>query len=279
MTQDNQGCAFITGSASGLGRGMALVLAKRGTPLALADLSTSGLEETKRLALEAGAPLVTIHGDCDVSKPDAVNAAAKAALEAHKTVRYVICNAGIGFVEKLSNTTVKDLEWLFGVNTFGVYNTFMAFLPTLKAQGTPSTVICTASMAAVLTPPGWNLGVYSASKFAVCALAQGLRDDIGGDLPITVTVAYPGVVATNITANAHTLRPGGGAEAAPAAADMPDEFKKQGMDAVEAARRIIAGADRGMTDVFTHPDELFMHEAYSKQITEGFHRSAELVEA
>ncbi|WP_278876930.1 SDR family NAD(P)-dependent oxidoreductase [Paracoccus yeei] len=284
MTQDNRGCAFITGSASGLGRGLAIELAGRGTPLALADLSAEGLEETRRLAIEAGAPLVSVHGGCDVARPEAVNAAAQAALNAHGTVRYVICNAGVGFVEPLSKTTLKDIEWIFGVNTFGVYNTIMAFLPTLKAQGTPATVLCTASMAAVLTPPGWHLGVYSASKFAVCALAQGLRDDLG-EGPVTVSVAYPGVVDTNISANALSLRPTSGApapklseeEARAATENLPDEFKKPGMTPREAARIIIAGVDRGLTDIFTHPDEIFMHEAYSRQMTEGFRRSAELV--
>jgi NAD(P)-dependent dehydrogenase (short-subunit alcohol dehydrogenase family) len=273
MTEAISNCAFITGSASGLGRGLALVLAERGTPLALVDLSTEGLEETKRLVLAAGSPKVTVHGKCDVSSPEVVTTAARAALEAHGAVSHVICNAGVGFVEPLSQTTLKDLQWLFGVNTFGVYNTIMAFLPTLKSRGAPAKVLFTASMAAIDTPPGWNLGVYSGSKFAVAALAQGLRDDVG-TLPITVSVAYPGMVATNITANATALRP-----AAVPVGELPDEFKKKGMDPVDAARIIIAGVDRGMRDIFTHPEELFMLNAYTDRLAEGFRLSAELAKS
>ena len=93
------------------------------------------------------------------------------------------------------------------------------------------------------------------------------------------------MVETNISANALSLRPTSGTpapklseeEARAATENLPDEFKKPGMTPREAARIIIAGVDRGLTDIFTHPDEIFMHEAYARQMTEGFRRSAELV--
>ncbi|EZP71999.1 putative oxidoreductase [Sphingomonas paucimobilis] len=266
------GCAFITGAGSGIGRALAIRLAERNHPLALVDLSHETIEETRRLALAAGAAAVSCHGGCDVSDAALVDAAAQAALAEHGSVRYVVPNAGVGFAVPLSQASLDDVRWVFGVNYFGAYHVIRALLPELHRRTGETNVLFVSSMAGILTPPGWHLGIYSGAKFAIHALAQGLRDDLG-EGPVWVSVVYPGMVQTNVTANSKALRPGTGH----AETDIPDEFKKEGMDPMEAARRILAGADRGQMDIFTHPGEIYMLRAYVERVEKGFAQSAQLV--
>lgn len=271
MNVGKSACAFITGAGSGVGRALALGYAARGLPMALLDISTERLEESAQLAREAGAAMVTTHC-CDVSISEEVTNEVTAAIAQHGGVRYLIANAGVGFAIPLSQASQDDIRWVFGVNYFGVCNTVMAMLPYLKATNTPINVAVVSSMSAVLTPPGWNLGIYSGAKFAVCALAQGLRDDLI-DVPVDVSVIYPGVIKTGLTANSRAMRPGTGH----GESKIPAAFMNAGMDVDRAANIMIAAIDRGMPDIFTHPEDVTMLQAYVEKMEAGFAQSAALL--
>lgn len=243
--------ALITGAASGLGRGLALSLARRGASLALIDLSLDGLEETARQAREAGAPLVTVY-EADVRNAALLGAAIDAAAADHAVIGVVCANAGVGFAGvTFSQLRDEDVQWVFGVNTFGVLRTVQCALPFVRAHGRPARILCTASIAALSASPGWHIGLYAASKASVAALAQSMRDDIGNE-PISVSVAYPGLVQTQIAANAEALRPPGGARSD----DVAGLDTTQGITADQAAEICIRGMEEGLHDIFTHPEEV-----------------------
>lgn len=92
----------------------------------------------------------------------------------------------------------------------------------------------------LIAPPGWHHALYSASKFAVAALSQGMRDEIGGG-PITVSTIYPGLIRINITANFQALRPEGGVEPdLPEGLDLTDALSPD-----DAAEIILTAAAAG----------------------------------
>lgn len=273
MADYNGKVAYITGAASGIGAALALAFARRGASLALVDLSAAGLEETAEAARRAGAARVTIHG-CDVTSIEQITRVAQAVLQAHGDIHFLCANAGIGIAGiPFTKVTAQEVRWLLDVNTIGVYETVRSLLPSMLAHGKPAHILCTSSLAGLITPPGWHQALYSASKFAVAALAQGMRDEIG-DAPIRVATIYPGLVQTNISRTFATLRPAGGS--APA---LPEELDTHGgLSAAAAAEIILTAAAAGIEDIFTHPDEArALHRQYSERVLAGVEASAKIV--
>lgn len=124
-----------------------------------------------------------------------------------------------------TKATPEEIRWLFSVNSLGAFHTVRSLLPSMLAHGKSGHIVCTASVAAIEAAPGWHIGFYAGTKAAVAMMAQSMRDDIG-DAPIGVSVVYPGLVNTNIGANASQLRPKGGAEAKlPAGLDTTQESR------------------------------------------------------
>jgi NAD(P)-dependent dehydrogenase (short-subunit alcohol dehydrogenase family) len=270
MTEYSGKTAYVTGSASGIGRGLALAFARRGAALALVDVSAAGLEEVAEAARQAGSPRVTTHV-CDVTSIEQVSAVADAVLAAHGEVHFLCANAGIGLAGiPFTKVTPREVRWVVDVNTIGVYETVRSILPSMLAHGKPGQILCTASLAGLVTPAGWHHSLYSATKFGVTALAQGMRDEIG-DAPIRVSTIYPGLVQTNISSTFATLRPSGGvAPALPEGLDLT-----AGISPHDAAEIILTAAAAGVEDICTHPAEAkAMHKQYSDRILAGVEDSA-----
>ncbi len=110
--------AVVTGAASGIGRAIAVSLARRGCNLALADVDEDGLAETRRLASNGRAG-VTLH-PLDVADRQAVAAVPQAALAAHGRVDLLVNNAGVALSGAFEEVSEEDFEWLIGVNFWGV---------------------------------------------------------------------------------------------------------------------------------------------------------------
>ena len=124
--------AIVTGAASGIGRGIAVSLAKRGCNLALADVDEAGLIETERMTASAGAK--ASRHRLDVSDRQAVAAFPKEILGAHAGVDLVVNNAGVALGGAFEEVAEEDFEWLFGINFWGVVRMTRAFLPLLRAS-------------------------------------------------------------------------------------------------------------------------------------------------
>lgn len=195
--------AVITGAASGFGRAFAEQAAARGMKLVLADVDAALLDETVAALRAAGAEAIGV--PTDVRDPAAVDALAKATLDAYGRVHLLFNNAGVGTGGFVWESSAKDWEWVFGVNVFGVANGVRTFTPIMLAQGERAHIVNTASVAGLLSPPA--MGVYNASKHAVVSLTETLYHDLKNvGATVGCSLLCPAFVSTGI-ANAERSRP------------------------------------------------------------------------
>jgi NAD(P)-dependent dehydrogenase (short-subunit alcohol dehydrogenase family) len=188
--------AAITGAASGIGRSLAIQLADEGCHLAIADNNREGLQETTKM-LEDKPVRVTTH-IFNVALPEHVHQFAYDAVRQHGRVNIVINNAGVGLAATLDEVTYEDLEWLLGINLWGVIYGTKAFLPYLKEQP-EGHIVNMSSVHGLFTNRG--VGPYCTAKFAVRGFTQALCQELK-DTPINVSCVHPGGIKTNIVKNA-----------------------------------------------------------------------------
>jgi acetyl esterase/lipase/short-subunit dehydrogenase len=186
--------AAVTGAASGIGRALALELAKSNYTLALADRDAAGLEQTAALARER--TTVSTHV-VDVSKKDAVDAFAADVLRAHGGVDVLINNAGVSLAGNLEELSIEEIEWLMNINFWGTVYGVKAFLPALKRALDP-TIVNVSSVFGIIAPPGQS--AYAASKFAVRGFSESLREELRPS--VHVLTVHPGGIKTNIARSA-----------------------------------------------------------------------------
>ncbi|MFW6092427.1 MAG: SDR family NAD(P)-dependent oxidoreductase [Pseudomonadota bacterium] len=194
--------AVITGAGSGMGRELAVQLARAGCHLGLCDVSWEDLEETRRLCGED--VRVSVHL-CDVSDEAAVTAFRDGVLAAHETdhVHLLFNNAGIGGGGSFLEDPREEWERTFGVCWFGVYFCCRAFMPLLVAaeQGH---VVNTSSVNGFWASLGPEVPhtAYSAAKFAVKGFSEALINDLRMNAPhVQVSVVMPGHIGTSIAFN------------------------------------------------------------------------------
>ena len=137
--------AVITGGASGVGRSLAFALGRRGACVVAADVDRNAMDALERDAKAAGISLLTRR--CDVTAAGDCEALAGYAMSEHGRIDMVFANAGIGAGEAgpMWTYSMKDWQWCFGVNVWGVVNTINAFLPRLVAQERKSHFTVTGS--------------------------------------------------------------------------------------------------------------------------------------
>jgi NAD(P)-dependent dehydrogenase (short-subunit alcohol dehydrogenase family) len=191
--------AAVTGAASGIGRMLAVNMAKEGCHLAIADIDTAGLMETKKMI--GGGVRVSTHV-VDVSKRDQVTAFAGEAAAHHGGVDIIINNAGVALGDFLETVPIEDFEWLMGINFWGVVYGTMAFLPLLRKRP-EGHIVNISSINGIMPNP--NNGPYCAAKFAVKGYTETLYQELRGT-GIRVSCVHPGGIKTNIGRNARVNR-------------------------------------------------------------------------
>jgi|SRR5215813_2284077 len=208
MKIDQTTVAVVTGAASGIGRALAVRLAREGASLAIADVNASALDETAQMLKSAGGPpgKVTAHV-VDVADRERVAAFASEVVETHGRASLLINNAGVGLFGTAEQLSIEDIEWLMGVNFWGVVYGVKHFLPVLRRQP-QAHIVNISSVFGIICPVGHS--AYVASKFAVRGFTESLRHELAGG-PVKVSVVHPGGIKTNIANNA---RPGAGANLA-----------------------------------------------------------------
>jgi NAD(P)-dependent dehydrogenase (short-subunit alcohol dehydrogenase family) len=187
--------AVVTGGASGIGRAMAERFAAEGMKVVLADIEQGALDRAESEMRGGGATVAAKR--TDVSRGEDVEALAKFAVEAFGAVHIVCNNAGVGLGGTSWQMTVKDWEWMLGVNLWGVIHGIRTFVPIMIAQGDDCHVVNTASGAGLHSRP--FLGMYAATKHAVVALSEAMYHELKlTGTRVGVSVLCPAVVNTRI---------------------------------------------------------------------------------
>ncbi|NWA11197.1 SDR family NAD(P)-dependent oxidoreductase [Pseudomonas gingeri] len=189
--------AAITGAGSGMGRALAIALAREGCHLALADKNAQGLEQTQALARAAALlPLRITSQVLDVADRVAMFDWATATAAEHGGINLIFNNAGVALSSTIEGMSLEDLEWIIGINFWGVVHGTQAFLPYLKQSG-DGHIINTSSVFGLFAQPG--MSGYNASKFAVRGFTEALRQEL--DLMgygVSATSVHPGGIRTDI---------------------------------------------------------------------------------
>jgi NADP-dependent 3-hydroxy acid dehydrogenase YdfG len=180
----------ITGASSGIGKATAVMLAERGAKVVL---GARGLNRLEALAhrIEAMGGEVT-YAQTDVRRREELTSLVRLALDRYGQLDVLVNNAGVMPVSPLDDLRVEDWENMIDINIKGVLYGIAAALPVFRKQGFGH-FVNTASTAGHKTVP--NQSVYSATKFAVRAISEGLRMEAGEKL--RVTIISPGFVNTN----------------------------------------------------------------------------------
>jgi len=200
--------AVITGAASGFGLECSRLAAREGMNVVMADVQPDALELSVHEVEGLGAKVLPFR--VDVSNALQVDALAAATRKRFGVPHFVFNNAGVGSGGLVWEHSLKDWEWVLGVNLWGVVHGVRAFTPMMleAAAADPAYrghIVNTASMAGLLNPP--NMGVYNVSKHAVVSLSETLYQDLSLVTDqVHAHVLCPYFVPTGITAS-HRNRP------------------------------------------------------------------------
>ena len=198
MSLTNESVVVITGAASGIGRALAVRLAKESiSGIALADVNENGLNETAELVKNTNVK-ITMH-KLDVSDAQQFRAVADDIINRHGRATHLINNAGVALGGTIAEVSLDDMHWLLNINFWGVVHGTKIFLPILLAQRSAH-IINISSIFGIVAPPG--NAAYAASKFAVRGFTESLRHELVDNVNITVSVVHPGGIATNIANSA-----------------------------------------------------------------------------
>jgi len=196
--------AVVTGGASGIGRAMAERFGREGMKVVLGDIEESALETAVREMRQAELDVIGVR--TDVSSSESVEALAKETLRQYGKVNLVCNNAGVFLgMKPMWESTLKDWQWIMGVNLWGVIHGVRTFVPIMLESGEEGHIVNTASQAGLVTANS----IYSLTKHAVVALSEGLYLQLQQrGAPIGVSALCPLFVDTKIMASERN-RPAG----------------------------------------------------------------------
>ena len=181
----------ITGASSGIGEATALLLAEQGAKVVLGARNLDKLKKIADRIIKKGGQATYI--SIDVKQRHDLVKLVKTACDQYGKLDVLINNAGIAPISPLDELRVEDWDNMIDVNIKGVLYGIAAALPIFRKQGFGH-FVNTASTAGLITTP--TMAVYSATKFAVRAISEGLRQESGDKL--RVTIITPGFVNTNL---------------------------------------------------------------------------------
>ncbi|MFG2720370.1 SDR family oxidoreductase [Streptomyces sp. NPDC048416] len=181
----------VTGASSGIGEATARRLAADGHRLFLGARRTDRLDALAKDITAAGGTVA--HRRLDVTDPDDVRAFVAAARERHGRLDVLVNNAGVMPLSPLEALRTDEWDRMIDVNVRGVLHGIAAALPVMRAQG-GGHFVNIASVGAYAVSP--TAAVYCATKYAVRAISEGLRQESAGD--IRITLVSPGVTESEL---------------------------------------------------------------------------------
>ncbi len=245
MSELEKSVAVITGAATGIGRALAERLAREGLRLCLSDINKGGLDVVAH-ALRANGCEVATH-TVDVADRRQMEVLSRATMDQFGRVDWLINNAGVGLCGDVEEISIDDIEWIMGINFWGMVYGVKYFLPILKSQE-KAFIVNLSSVFGMIAPPGQ--AAYAASKFAVRGFTEALRHELAGS-SVQVSNVHPGGIRTAI---AKTARIGANTRTG-----KREEFAAifdvlAGTTPERAADRIVNGVLQGETRILIGPD-------------------------
>ncbi len=216
MKNFNNKVAAITGAGSGIGQQLAVLLAKQGCHLALSDVNEQGLLKT--LELIKGMGVRATLDKVNVANLEEVRAWAEKVEQEHGSINMIFNNAGVALGSTVEGASYDELEWIVGINFWGVVYGTKEFLPRIKKTG-DGHVVNISSLFGLTAQP--TQSAYNATKFAVRGFTESLRQELDiENCGVSALCVHPGGIRTNI-ANA---------------AKMNDSLRALGMSPEKSAR-------------------------------------------
>lgn len=246
--------AAITGTASGIGRAVAILLAKEGCACAISDINEEGLRETEQEIKILGAH---VHATVlDVADREAVYAWADEVVREFGGVNLVVNNAGVSVNATIENMTYADMDWLLGINLYGMIYGTKAFLPYLK-EADEGHIVNISSVFGLMAIP--TQSAYSIAKFAIRGFTECLRIEMDiSEYNVSATVVYPGGIRTNIARDARVSKELL-EEIGTSKDEMVNSFNRGARTSPEqAAAKIIEGVKRNKRRVLIGPESYYM---------------------
>ena len=256
--------AFVTGSASGIGLGIAKACARHGMNVVIADIRQNAIDEALVYFKENNYPA---HGvQLDVTDATAYARAADEAERVFGKIHVLVNNAGVEApMGKVWHNTVNDVDFIVGVNIKGILNGIITLVPRILAHGEGGHVVSTASQSGLFVVPGAAL--YCMTKAAVVGLMETLACDLRGT-NVGASAFCPGPVQGNLSATSLEVRPDNlkNAEAAappprrdpppapPPGSPPPVDFSQYVIPAATAGEYVVRGIRRGDLYILTHAD-------------------------
>ncbi|WP_175638388.1 SDR family NAD(P)-dependent oxidoreductase [Metabacillus schmidteae] len=196
MFQLHDRVAIVTGSGSkkGIGRTIALALAKQGAAIVVADLNLEGIDDTVNAITEAGGKALGV--ELNVTNKESVDAMIEKVLVEYGRIDILVNNAGISQKVTVQDMTLEDMTRVFNVNMFGLFLCTQAVLEPMKKQKF-GRIINLSSVSAKRGGGVFGGAHYSASKAAVLGFSKNLAREVAVD-GITVNSVAPGLVNTEI---------------------------------------------------------------------------------
>ncbi|WP_346243219.1 SDR family NAD(P)-dependent oxidoreductase [Shouchella clausii] len=216
MFKLNNKVAIVTGSGSktGIGRNIALTLAKQGASIVVADLNAEGIQDTVKAVEAAGSKALGV--ELNVTNKESVDKMIEKVLAEFGRIDILVNNAGISQKVTVEDMTLEDMSKVFSVNMFGLFLCTQAVLKTMKEQQF-GRIVSLSSVSAKRGGGVFGGAHYSASKAAVLGFSKNLAREVATD-GITVNCVAPGLVNTEIWKS------------------LPEEDAKKVIDAIPVGR-------------------------------------------
>lgn len=216
MKTFNNKVAAVTGAGSGIGQQLALLLAKQGCHLSLSDINEQGLAKTVELLKDSKVRVTT--KKLNVADRDAMREWAEETVQQHGSVNMIFNNAGVALGSTVEGASYDELEWIVGINFWGVVYGTKEFLPLIKQTG-DGHIINISSLFGLTAQP--TQSAYNATKFAVRGFTESLRQELDiENCGVSALCVHPGGIRTNIANDAR----------------MNDSLRSLGMNPEKSAR-------------------------------------------
>lgn len=231
---------LITGGARGLGLVLAREFAAAGAKLVICSRSAEELERAREELAHRGAEVLAV--PCDVGDPAQVESLIAATRQRFGEVEVLVNNAGVIQAGPMEVQTLADYEEALRVHFWGPLHTILAVVPEMQRRG-EGRIVNISSVGGRISVP--HLLPYSASKFALTGLSEGLRAELAKD-GIAVTTVCPGLMRTGSARNAIFK---GRHRAEYAWFSVGDSLPGSSIGAECAARQIVRACRQGDADL------------------------------